>query len=341
MSVAAGEPAFQNGAVKGAILMLSLGYEQSAEVLKLISDEQVQQITEAIAGLDEITPEQTESVLSEFIHLSGYGPTTRGGFGRARRLLTAAFGQEGGKQMVERLPRAPQQHAGGLAYLESTEPELLAGFLASEHSQTIAVVLANLKKEKASAVLKHLPEDVRAAAVLRLASMDMTSPELTGRIASVLEQKVKMLGDRGGESFGGPRAVAELLNGIGGPLAEDILKNMETKDQATTSAIREMMFVFEDLARLDANGLKELLKRADKKAMTVALKGASEELRSSVFKSMSKRGAEMLLEDMEALGPVKIKEVETAQKDLLALAKTLENEGALSLAGSETEQYVV
>jgi len=126
MSVAAGEPAFQNGAVKGAILMLSLGYEQSAELLKLISDEQVQQITEAIASLDEITVEQTESVLSEFIHLSGYGPTTRGGFGRARRLLTAAFGQEGGKQKVERLPRAPVQRAGGLAYLESTEPELLA-----------------------------------------------------------------------------------------------------------------------------------------------------------------------------------------------------------------------
>jgi flagellar motor switch protein FliG len=341
MSATAGQTAFDNGAVKGAILMLNLGYEQSAEVLKLLSDEQVQQITEAIASLDEITPDQTESVLNEFIHLSGYGPTTRGGFGRARRLLTAAFGQEAGKQMVQNLPRTPVQRLGGLESLEGAEPDLLASFLASEHSQTIAVVLANLKREKASAVLKHLPEDVRAAAVLRLASMDKTSPEVTGRIASVLEQKVKMLGDRGGETLGGTRAVAELLNGIDNPVAESILKKMEEKDQPTTSEIREMMFVFEDLNRLDANGLKELLKQADKKVLTVALKGTSEDLRNSIFKTMSKRGTEMLLEDMEALGPVKIKEVETAQKELLALAKSLENEGVLSLAGSETDQYVV
>jgi flagellar motor switch protein FliG len=343
MSVDAGQPVFDNGAVKGAILMLSLGYEQSAEVLKLLSEAQVQEITEAIASLDEITSDQTESVLNEFIHLSGYGPTTWGGFGRARRLLTAAFGQEVGKQIVEKLPRTPtQQRLGGLEFLENTEPDLLASFLASEHSQTVAVVLANLKREKASAVLKHLPEGVRATAVLRLASMDKTSPEVTSRIASVLEQKVKMLGERGSETLGGPRAVAELLNGIENPMAEGILKNMEEKDQVTASEIREMMFVFEDLLRLDAGGLKELLKQADKKTLTVALKGTSEELRNSIFKTMSKRGTEMLLEDMEALGPVKIKEVETAQKELLALAKGLEKEGVLSLAaGSETEQYVV
>ncbi len=341
MSLAAGQTAFDNGAVKGAILMLNLGYEQSAEVLKLLSDEQVQKITEAIASLDEITPDQTESVLNEFIHLSGYGPTTRGGFGRARRLLTAAFGQEAGKRMVEKLPRSTVQNLGSLESLEAAEPDLLASFLASEHSQTIAVVLANLKREKASAVLKHLPEDVRAASVLRLATMDKTSPEVTGRIASVLDQKVKMLGERGGESLGGPRAVAELLNGVENPVAEGILKTMEEKDQVTTNEIREMMFVFEDLLRLDAGGLKELLKQADKKVLTVALKGTSEELRNSIFKTMSKRGTEMLLEDMEALGPVKIKEVEMAQKELLALAKGLEREGVLSLAGSETDQYVV
>ena len=341
MSAAAEQTAFDNGAVKGAILMLNLGYEQSAELLKLLSDEQVQQITEAIASLEEVTPGQTESVLNEFIHLSGYGPTTRGGFGRARRLLTAAFGQEAGKQMVQKLPRTNAQRLGGLESLEGAEPDLLASFLASEHSQTVAVVLANLKREKASAVLKNLPEEVRAAAVLRLASMDKTSPEVTGRIASVLEQKVKMLGERGGETLGGPRAVAELLNGIENPVSESILKKMEEKDQPTTAEIREMMFVFEDLNRLDAAGLKELLKQADKKVLTVALKGTSEELRNSIFKTMSKRGTEMLLEDMEALGPVKIKEVETAQKELLALAKGLEKEGLLSLAGSETDQYVV
>ena len=339
MSDVTAQPAYE-GAVKGAILMLSLGYEQSAEVLKLLSDEQVRQLSEAIATLGEVTPEQLDAVLNEFVHLSGYGPTTHGGLGRARRMLTAAFGQQVGKQMVETLPRRSGRPASILGSLESTDPDLLASFLASEHSQTVAVILANLTKENASAVLRHLPEELRVEAILRLASLDKTSPDVTGRIAAVLEQKVKSLGKLSGDSIGGPRAVAELLNGFDAQTADSILGKMGEKDEETTSEIRDMMFVFEDLLRVDATGLKEIVKQADRRTLTLALKGTSEELRENIFKSMSKRGAEMIKEDMEALGPTRIKEVESAQKDLIALARNLEQEGALSLSGSEAEQYV-
>jgi flagellar motor switch protein FliG len=333
------QPERASGAVKSAILLLSLGYEQCAELLKLLTDDQVRQISEAIATLGDVTVEQTETVLEEFVRTSGHGAgNMSGGLARARRILAAAFGQEVARKMIARKSSGA---ATDFSSLDEAEPERLANFLGSEHPQTIALVLAHLKSEKSSKLLEMLPEDLRIDVMLRLATLDATSPEVVGRIAQVLDQKVKSLGRRTRKAAGGIRAVADLLNHVEPTLSEMLLAEIEQRDEKTAKQVRDLLFVFEDLLSLDAKGLKELVGKVDRKVLTVALKGVSEELQNHIFSTMSKRGAEMMREDMEALGPVKIREVEGAQHQIIEIARGLEKEGAISLSGSDTEQYVV
>jgi flagellar motor switch protein FliG len=332
VTAAAKEQQYAGGAVKSAILLLSLGYEQCAEVLKLLTDEQVRQISEAIAWLGEVAPEHTETVLVEFIRNSGHSAsTTSGGLARARRILAAAFGQEVARKMTERLPRKSR----------GDEPERLANFLGSEHPQTIALVLAHLPPERSSRVLAALPEGLRPEVTMRLASLDATSPQVLGRIAQVLDQKIKALGRPNRQPAGGVRAVAELLNRVEPAIAEVILAQVEERDEKTAKQVRNMLFVFEDFLALDAKGLKELIGKVDRKVLTVALKGTSEDLQAHIYATLSKRGAEMMREDMEALGPVKIREVEGAQQQIIQIARDLEKQGVLALSGSDSEQYVV
>ncbi len=333
-----------SGAVKSAILLLSLGYEQCADLLKLLSDEQVRQISEAIAALGDVSVEQTEAVLEEFVRSSGHGAgNMSGGLARARRILAAAFGQEVARKMVERLPKKPGVSGGQADFssLEETEPGRLANFLGSEHPQTIALVLAHLKAEQSCKVLEVLSEELRVDVTMRLASLDGTSPEVVGRIAQVLDQKVKALGRRSRKAAGGIRAVADLLNRVEPTVAEVILAQIEQRDEKTGKQIRDLLFVFEDLISLDSKGLKELIGKIDRKVLTVAIKGVSEELQAHIFATMSKRGAEMMREDMEALGPVKIREVDGAQRQIIDIARGLEKDGVLSLSGSDAEEYVV
>jgi flagellar motor switch protein FliG len=342
VTAAAKEQQYAGGAVKSAILLLSLGYEQCAEVLKLLTDEQVRQISEAIAWLGEVAPEHTETVLVEFIRNSGHSAsTTSGGLARARRILAAAFGQEVARKMTERLPRKSRGDQPDFTSLEEAEPERLANFLGSEHPQTIALVLAHLPPERSSRVLAALPEGLRPEVTMRLASLDATSPQVLGRIAQVLDQKIKALGRPNRQPAGGVRAVAELLNRVEPAIAEVILAQVEERDEKTAKQVRNMLFVFEDFLALDAKGLKELIGKVDRKVLTVALKGTSEDLQAHIYATLSKRGAEMMREDMEALGPVKIREVEGAQQQIIQIARDLEKQGVLALSGSDSEQYVV
>lgn len=341
-AVAVREPERISGATKSAILLLSIGYEQCAEVLKLLNDDQVRQISEAIAELGEISPDQTETVLDEFVRNSGYGASgMSGGMARARRILSTAFGQEVARKMVERLYMKARKSPVDFSSLEEAEPERLANYLSLEHPQTVALVLAHLKVEKASRVMELLPEALRVEVTLRLATLESTSPEIIGRIAQVLDQKVKSIGRRRRKVVAGLRLVADVLNHIEPDMAETILGQVEQRDEETAKQVRGMLFVFENLLSLDDKGLKELVAKVDRKVMTMALKGTSEELQSHIFSTMSKRGSEMMREDMEALGPVKIREVEGAQQQIIEIARSLEKDGVLSLSGSTADEYVV
>jgi flagellar motor switch protein FliG len=219
----------------------------------------------------------------------------------------------------------------------------LARFVKSEHPQTVAIVLSQLNPLQSAGVLASMDAATRPDIALRIAKLDKISPAVVGKIADVIGQKLKSLGEMKREPSGGPRAVAELFNQLDSELSNELLVQIGEQNSELMESIRQKMFVFDDLMALDPNGVKELLARADRRQLTTALKGTNDELRQHLLKGMSQRGAAMLLEDMEALGPVKIREVEAAQQGIIAVLRQLETEGALSLkgGGGGDDQYVV
>jgi flagellar motor switch protein FliG len=218
---------------------------------------------------------------------------------------------------------------------------LLAKFIHSEHPQTIALVLSHLNPSSAAALLTSLPPGIRSDVAQRMASLDQISPEIIMKIASVIGGKLSTLGDFSRESYGGVRAVSEMMNRLDSSSSREILDHIDSQDANLAATIRHLMFVFEDLLLIDPTGLKEVVAKVERKVLTIAMKGTSEQLRNQILGCMSQRGADMLREDMEALGPVKIKEVESAQQQIIAIVRQLETEGVVSLKGAVGEQYVV
>ena len=190
-------------------------------------------------------------------------------------------------------------------------------------------------------MLMALPAEIRSDVASRMASLDQISPDIVGRIAGILDQKLKSLGQFSRESYGGVPAVAEMFNRLESNAGQELLDQMNERDPELCEAIRNLMFVFEDLLLIDSIGMREILSRVDKKTMTVALKGTSDKLREHFFGNMSERGSSMLKEDMDALGPIKIRDVETAQQQIIGIVRALEAEGVISLKGAVGEQYVV
>ncbi len=330
-----------SGVQKAAILLISIGDHASAELLKRMSEDEVQAVTAAIASLPAISREQAEAVLEDFRAATVQSGQGHGGVDFAKRILTSAFGTEGSKKHVERLPKASGRSSDAGQRLQRLDPQLLARFVESEHPQTIALVLAHLSAGQSAAVLRSMPADLRAEVTIRLASLDQISPVVMNKISAVISRKLQALGEVKRESSGGLRAVAEIFNQLDGGLGNEILAQVGERDSALVESIRQKMFVFDDLMMIDANGIKELLGRADRRQLTVALKGTSDELRKHLLQGMSQRGAAMLLEDMEAMGPVKIREVQDAQQMIIALLRQLEMEGIVSLKGGGDEQYIV
>ncbi len=330
-----------SGVQKAAILLISIGDHASAELLKRMSEDEVQAVTAAIASLPAISREQAEAVLEDFRAATVQSGQGHGGVDFAKRILTSAFGTEGSKKHVERLPKASGRSSDAGQRLQRLDPQLLARFVESEHPQTIALVLAHLSAGQSAAVLRSMPADLRAEVTIRLASLDQISPVVMNKISAVISRKLQALGEVKRESSGGLRAVAEIFNQLDGELGNEILAQVGERDSALVESIRQKMFVFDDLMMIDANGIKELLGRADRRQLTVALKGTSDELRKHLLQGMSQRGAAMLLEDMEAMGPVKIREVQDAQQMIIALLRQLEMEGIVSLKGGGDEQYIV
>jgi len=198
-----------------------------------------------------------------------------------------------------------------------------------------------LNASQAAGLLTSLPPELRADVALRMASLDQISPDIISKIAAIVGEKLKALGEMSRESYGGVRAVAEMFNRLDSATSKEILEVVEQSDSNLVGTIRHMMFVFEDLLLLGSDAMKEVLAKVDRKILTVALKGTSDQLKTHFMEVMSQRGAEMLREDMESLGPVKIKEVEAAQQQIIAVVRQLETEGTISLKGTVGEQYVV
>ena len=257
------------GLRKAAMLLIVLGEQTSAAILPHLSDEEVQKVSGEVAKLTAISSEQAEAVLQEFHHLSAAGDyVARGGIEYARKLLQRAFSPEQAKRFLDRLAKALGAEAASFDAIEKADPQQLAKFIHNEHPQTIALVLSHLNSTQAAALLTSLPASIRSDVALRMASLDQISPEVIVKIASVIGQKLKSLGEFSRESYGGVRAVAEVLNRLDSATSREILETIEQQDTNLGETIRHLMFVFEDLLLIDQIGLKELLGKVDRKVLT-------------------------------------------------------------------------
>ena len=335
-------PEILSGPRKAAVLLVLIGDAASAELIKQLSDDEVQLVSREIARIRTITSEQAENILEEFYQMVvAKDFVVKGGIDYAKKILMNAFGPEVAKKMLDRLVKALGNDVANLDILQKAEPQQLAKFIHSEHPQTIALVLSHLNPSQAAALLASLPPGMRSDVALRMASLDQISPEIVSKIANIIGEKLQALGEFSRQSYGGVRAVAEMFNRLDSVTSKEILEVIEERNAPLVETIRHLMFVFEDLLLIDQNGIKEILGRVDRKILTVALKGTSEQLRSHFLEGMSQRGSEMLKEDMESLGPIKVRDVESAQQQIIATVRQLEGEGVINMKGSVGEQYVV
>ena len=330
------------GLHKAAILMIMIGDEASSAILRQLDEDEIQTISREIARIQSLTSEEAEGALEEFYQMAvAHDYVIKGGIDYARKVLMSALGPEQAKKMLDRVIKTLGNETLSFDALQKTDPQQLAKFIHSEHPQTIALILSHLNPSQAAGLLFSLPAEMRADVALRMASLDQISPEIISKIAVVIGSKLKSLGELSREAYGGVHAVAEMFNRLDSSTSKDILESIEQVNPGLVETIRQLMFVFEDLLLLDVNSVKEVLAKVDRKILTVALKGTSEQMKNHMLQAMSQRGAEMLREDMDALGPIKIKEVEAAQQQIIAVVRQLESEGVISLKGTAGEQYVL
>jgi flagellar motor switch protein FliG len=330
------------GIRKAAMLLILLGDKVSAEMVKQLSEDEVQMVSREVARLEAISSEDAEVLLEEFYQMTmAHDFVVRGGMDYARKMLMTAFGPEVAKKLIDRLSKAMGGDYANLDILQKADPQQLAKFIHNEHPQTIALVLSHLNASAAAGLLVSLPPEMRSDVALRMANLDQISPEIVNKIASVIGQKLQAIGEFSRESYGGVRAVSEMFNRLDSGSSKEILDVIERHNPNLVETIRHLMFVFEDMLLIDVNQIKEILARVDRKSLTLALKGTSEGLKEHFFATMSGRAIEMMKEDIDALGPVRIKEVETAQQQIITIVRQLENEGVITLKGTVGEQYVV
>ena len=327
------------GAQKAAIALMAVDDDTAASLFKHLREDEMEKVAREIAAIGSVSPELGEQVLSELNTSATGSHVPPGGVEQARRLLSKALGQEQGRRVLERVVDSLHT-AAGFASIERANPEQLSKFFLGEHPQTTALILAHLNSNSAAKLLEQLPEDMRTDVLLRLANLGEIPPDVITRVSTVIEQRLRALGAHSREQRGGVRAVAELFNCLERNVSRPALAHLETADPETAMAIRNLMFVFEDLAGIEESGIREIANRADKKTLTIALKGASEAIRTRFFANMSKRAVDLLKEEMEMLGAVRLREVEKAQHEIVGIARKLEEEGLITTGAGAGEPYV-
>lgn len=329
-----------SGARKAAIALMVLGEEGSASVIKYLHEDEIEKVAREIASIGAISTEVGEQVLTELSTASTTSAgVTAGGIDQARRMLLKTLGPEHTRRILDKIVQSLHANAG-FASLERVSPEQLSKFFLGEHPQTTALILAHLNPTSAAQLLEQLPDDMRTDVLMRLASLGEITPDVVARVSSVIEHKLRGLAGPSREQRGGVRAVAELFNCLDRRVSRPALEKLEAASPETAVAIRNLMFVFEDLVQIDEAGIREIISRADKKTLTIALKGASETVRQRVFSNMSKRAVDLMKEEMEMLGAIRLREVEKAQQEVVAVARKLEEEGAITISAGASEPYV-
>lgn len=328
-----------SGPKKAAMALLSMGEEASAMILKKLSTDEIKELSVHMSNIEGVKKETSNELLQEFTSLFKVeGGLSVDGNQFIRSLLPSVMQRDQANEVISKIDeeklRTPFKH------LKDVDPKLLAGFIKGEHPQTIAIIITHLGHEKASQVLGYLPEQLQFEIVTRIASLEAVPPDLIMEVDEVLEKELTSLGTRG-QQIGGVTVVAEILNHSDRRTGESILQFLDETDSEMAEKVRKLMFVFEDLLHVNDGGIRELLKEVRNEELTIALKTASEDLRGKIFKNLSQRASQMLQEDMAMLGPSRLSEVEAAQQAILVVARRLEKEGKLLMAGKEGgEQFV-
>ncbi|GMU71315.1 MAG: hypothetical protein AMXMBFR42_07800 [Burkholderiales bacterium] len=327
------------GVADSAILLMSLGEEEAAQVFRYLGPREVQKIGQAMAKLAGVTRERIENVLSSF-HQEASTQTSLGldADGYIRNVLTRALGDDKASFLLDRILQGGD--AKGIESLRWMDAPAVADLIRHEHPQVIASILVHLERDQASAILTRFPERTRNDVVLRIATLDAIQPSAMSELNDVLAKLLSGTEVRRHSAPGGVRTAAEILNFLGSAVETSVVDAMREVDAELAQKILDEKFVFENLLEVDDRGIQALLREIQSESLIVALKGANEELREKIFKNMSQRAAEMLRDDLEAKGPVRVSEVEAEQKEILKIVRRMAEEGTIVLGGKGDDQFV-
>ena len=322
-----------NGSEKAAILLLNIGEELAAKVLQKMAEDEIQHVGNYMASIGVVAPEAAKKVNQEFLARLAGGSSRGfnvGNVASVRKLLEAALGAEQAESMISNLS-VPTEEAG-IETLRILDAKTIANFLKNEHPQTIALILAHLEPEKSSDVLSYLSETIRGEAAYRMATLDRIPPGVINDLDTILGNELAASGSGQSQMVGGVASVAELLNHVDKANENLIISKIEELNPELADNIRQLMFTFDDLIFVDDRGIQLILREASNEELTIGLKGAGDEVREKLFKNLSERAAAMIKEDLEAMGPVRLSDVEKAQQNIVRIAKRLEDEGKIIIA---------
>ncbi|MBN2072713.1 MAG: flagellar motor switch protein FliG [Actinobacteria bacterium] len=329
----------EKGLKKVAVLLISMGTETAAKIMSHLHADQVEELALEIANLKDIETSKKEAVLQEFYEdFITRDNLDRGGMNYAQSILKEAFGEnkalELSKKVADRISIKP------FHFLRGTEPEQLLNIIKNEHPQTIALVLSYLPYEQGSKILCSLKPEQQAEVGIRIATMDRTTPEVIAKVESILSRKISSFAGQDLRSVSGIKKIVGILNQVDRGTEKSILKSFEKKDKKLAEEVRSLMFVFEDILKLDDRAIQRILKDIDSNILGRALKGSSREVKDKIFKNMSERASLIIQEDMEAMGPIRITEVETSQQTIVRKIKELDDSGEIILARGGAEVLV-
>jgi flagellar motor switch protein FliG len=329
-----------SGLRKAAVLLLSLPQEVAAKVMKKLPRERVEEVAREIANSDGVSLELRRRVVGEFYHMVlARQYMDVGGLPLARSLLEKTLPPDEARNIIAAIEHQVCEQP--FSFLQKAETENLLTFLSGEHPQTIALVLSHLPPAMASGILVGLPRERQVEVVTRIATMDQTSPDVIKEVERGLEKRLAGLVHERFERSGGVKAVAEILNLAGRATERAIMEGLSVENPELVEEIRRLMFVFEDILRVDDRGIQAMLKEIENEELAIALKTASDELKEKIFRNMSERAAQLIKEEMEFMGPVRVSDVEAAQQRIVDVVRRLEDAGEIVIAGSGSSELVV
>ncbi|RKL68992.1 flagellar motor switch protein FliG [Salipaludibacillus neizhouensis] len=329
-----------SGKEKAAILLISLGPDVSAQVYKHLSEEEIEKLTLEIAGVRRVEQDTKDDVIEQFHHLAiAQDYITQGGIGYARDVLEKALGSAEAMEIINRLTSTLQVRPFDFA--RKADPSQIFNFIQNEHPQTIALILSYLESEQSGQILSSLPQEVQADVAKRIAVMDSTSPEIISEVESILEKKLSTTVTQDFTKAGGIESVVEVLNSVDRSTERTILDALEIQDPELAEEIKKRMFVFEDIVTLDNRSIQRVIRDVENDDLQLSLKVASDEVKEIVFNNMSQRMSDTFKEEMEFMGPVRLKDVEEAQSRIVAIIRRLEEAGEIVIARGGGDDIIV